>query len=251
MRLRQLLLVHPSRGFRGLIKKFIFAEFNDVEIVETDTCQAALAQALTSPFSAVLSSVDADLEAAHAFMLRLKESPPNARTPFIALCAEECRKTNAGGPGKLFEHLVHIRQRPADLIQKLNEVCNPRRMRKDARFYLPNAVLIIGSGHLQAKGRLINISRGGVLVELRTDAPQLLVKSALALTLRPDPASGMPGIENLNGKLLRIDVADWHPDNTPVAMRVTFLFTGLTADNQTLLETLLVQAEEDQAREGD
>ena len=138
---------------------------------------------------------------------------------------------------------MHIRVRPGDLIQTLNQVCNPRDMRKNQRFYLPNTEIAIHSGNLQVDAKLINISRGGVLIEINTYAPELLMKTDITLHIQvPTPAETFD-VTDLKGKLLRVEVADWHADNTPVTMRVTFLFTKMSSQTQNQLEALLLHAQ--------
>ena len=246
MQFRQILLVHPSRGFRGLIKKFVFAEFSDIEITETDTTEEALRLAGSRAFNAVLAAGDADARFTMDFMTSLKESRCNPQTPFIVLCEKECGKIPQAEQKERFEHVVHIRLRPADLIRKINEVCNPRQLRKDERFYLPNARLAVAGGDLLAEAELINISRGGVLVEMRTDAPELLMMNDINLNLQVPTPSQAFDIPHLKSKLLRLSVADWHADKTPAAMRVTFLFSDLEPQTQSRLYGLLEQAQYDQ-----
>ena len=249
MRFRQILLVHPSRAFRGLIKKFLFAEFNDLKITESDTTEEALHLADQQAFNALLAGGDANPEVVLDFMTNLKKCHLNERTPFIVLCELECSNMQQEQLSECFEHVVHIRIRPSDLIRKIDEVCNPRQMRRDERYYLPNSTLSVTGGGLQVEAKLINISRGGVLVELNTNAPELLMKSDIILNLKAATPSRTFDIKNLKSKLLRLNVASWHADNTPVSMRVTFLFGDLEPRTQDLLQVLLHQAQKDQRQE--
>lgn len=251
MQFRQILLVHPSRGFRGLIKKFVFAEFSDIEITETDSTEEALRLAASRTFNAVLAAGDADPRVTYSFMTDLKESRCSSQTPFIVLCEQDCGKIPQPNQVERFEHVVRIRLRPADLIRKINEVCNPRQLRKDERYFLPNARLAVTGGGLQAEADLINISRGGVLAEMRTHAPELLMKNDINLNLQVSTPSQAFDINQLKSKLLRLSVADWHADNTPVAMRVTFLFSDLELQTQSQLYGLLEQAQYDQRQGAD
>ena len=217
-----------------------------MEITESDTIEEALNKANSQTFSAVLAAGNSDPSAARDFMKQLKDSLYNARTPFIVLCEEDCGKTSRTKHMDWFEHVVHLRLRPADLIKKIDEVCNPRQMRRDERFYLPNTTISVTGDDFQIEARLINISRGGVLVEMSTNAPAMLMKNDIRLNLYVQTPSQSFDIRNLRSKLLRLYVATWHEDNTPAAMRVTFLFADLEPQTRSLLQALLEQARHDQ-----
>lgn len=245
MRMRNILLVHPTRSIRALIKKYVFAELGDVEFVEAENGENALAELNMNPFDTVVATAELrDIPSAE-LRAKMAETTHNAATPFIVLSEDE----NGADQKKLlqqgFEHVVQIRVRPAELIQKINAVCNPRSWRRDRRYYIPKTKVILQADTTQIEGSLINISRGGLLMELISYEPELLMRADIHLTVRIPGPNGFYDIGGLPCKLSRLNITEWHLNNSPAAMRATFIFLELLAEQSDQLEQVLQLAVED------
>jgi|GEM_PF-1640375 len=245
MRIRQILLVHPNRSIRALIKKYVFAELSDVAIVETETAENAMAELNIQPFDVVIASAGLTDMPALDLKCKLAATNHNSTTPMIILSEHENGDDQAQLISSGFEHVVRIRVQPAELIHKIDEVCNPRMWRKDKRFYIPGAGVDIHVQGTVIEGSLINISRGGVLVELITYDPETLMKSDIHLTLHFQGVSSSHEIDELACKLLRVNVTEWHPGNHPAVIRATFVFLDLPEDKIDQIERVLQIATED------
>jgi hypothetical protein len=145
--------------------------------------------------------------------------------------------------------VVQIRVRPADLIQKINEVCNPRQWRRDKRYYIPDTKVILEDDASRVEGSLINISQGGLLMELITYEPEMLMHHDLHLTLRIPGPSDFCDIRRLPGKLSRLNIVEWHLNHAPAAMRATFIFLEMPQEMSDQLEQILQLAVEDKVVE--
>ena len=245
MQVRKILLVYPSRAYRGLIRKFIFSEFCDAQITEAGSGSEAADCLRSQSFNIVLvARQPGDMSAADV-QRAAAETDVNGQTPFVLL--------NDDGQGNMvsgcadFSHVVHIRLRPSELIDKINLLCNPRSWRKDARFHLPGVAVTIKSGRLEAEATLINVSKGGLLVDMRTHAPELLMHNDLSLELRGSAGPARIEIVGLTCKLARLNVTRWHPDNTPVAMRASFVFQDIGSAAEDKLDKLLSAARTENA----
>lgn len=245
MRIRKLLLIHPSRSIRALIEKFIFAELNDIEMAEADCGLCALEKIDQKNFDIIIFSEllkDMDLK---EFESHKKRSTFNGRTPLIVLSENESAQSRDELERQGFEHVVQIRVRPADLIEKINAVCDPRQWRKDTRYHIPHATIIVSSPNRMIEASLINVSRGGVLVELTTEDPCELMNGGLSLTLQIPISDSTSVIGDLTTKLLRIETVAWSPDHVPKTMRGTFIFVDLNPGPKRKLEELIQMAKED------
>ncbi len=246
MRIRQILLIHPKRSIRALIKKFVFAELSDTEILETENCETALAELNKRPFDVVIANGQLVDMTAGDLKISLAQTNHNSKTPFIILIEDENDADEDVLIQKGFEHIVHIRVRPADLIEKINHLCNPRAWRRDTRYHLPDANVTIDIWGTKTEATLINISKGGVMVELNTFQPDLLMKNDISITLRAPTPSGLATISDLTCKLSRLNVTAWHPNNSPAAMRATFIFVDPGEGALNELEEILRTAREDE-----
>lgn len=245
MRIRQILLVHPNRSTRALIKKFIFSELSDVEFFECDNGCAALGELNMNPFDLVLITTRMLDMPAEELKSKLAETAHNELTPLIVLSEEE----NGDDQDRLhqlgFKHVVALRVRPAELIEKINQVCDPRMWRKDKRFYIPKTEVSIDVQGNALPASLINISRGGILLELITYSPELLMTSDLRVSLQIPEGDGARALSDLACRLLRVNVTEWQPNSCPAAMRVTFVFHELTKEQTAAMEEMLQSAVEE------
>ncbi len=245
MRIRQILLIHPTRPIRALINKYIFTELTDIEIVETDSWENALAELNMRAFNIVIF-IDQLIDTPAAdIRAKLAKTKHNTDTPFIVLTESESEEERDELIQQGFEHVVQIRISPADLIQKINRVCNPREWRKDKRYHIPKFKVTIDQGGVETEASLINLSMGGISVELTTHHPDFLMKNDIQFTLRIPTPSDFHEIPNLTCKLSRLNVTEWHPDNSPSAMRAAFVFVDITESTRSEMEQFLRMANED------
>jgi DNA-binding response OmpR family regulator len=245
MRIRKLLLIHPSRSIRALIKKYIFSELSDIEVNEADSGQQALDQTRQKNYDVIIAAEQLKDTKLKQFKTDLETTAPNGHTPLIIISESESVHARNHLVQQGFDRVVQIRLRPADLIAKINAVCNPRQWRKDARYHIPNAsVMVLSSGH-RNPAALINISKGGVLVEMDTDTPSTLLLGELCLELNIPIPGSTAVVKDLKAKLLRIEAVAWTSNYVPKTLRGTFVFTDLKSEARGKLEELMQMAKED------
>jgi CheY-like chemotaxis protein len=244
MRIRKLLLVHPSRSIRGLIKKYVYAELSDIEIIEAESGRQAIDRMAAQQFDIVACTDRLKDVALTDLKTQEQGTPTNRRTPFVVVSESESAHTRNELVSQGFDHVVQIRVRPADLILKINKLCDPRNWRRDTRYHIPSMHVTINMHQHAVDAFLINISLGGILVELATDQPHLLMQNGVDLTLQILLADGPATIEGLKGKLLRLELIKWTPDRVPAAMRATFMFEELNPGTRDKLQELFQMAKE-------
>jgi hypothetical protein len=217
-----------------------------MDIVEIENSQVALAALQEKQFNIILISNRINDISLADFQTAKTGTRTNSQTPIIVLAENDDHGLHEENDLKDFNHVVQMRARPAELINKINFLSNPRDMRKEDRYYIPNAKVSVNGAGMETDAKLINLSRGGILVELLTYVPELLMKNDISLTLNVSADLHQFNIPMLKGKLLRLHVTNWHPDNTPVAMRASFVFVDLDEEVRNILETLLELAKNDQ-----
>jgi DNA-binding response OmpR family regulator len=247
MRIRKLLLIHPSRSTRALIKKYVYSELSDIEFHEADCGRQALESMDPENFDVIISTdqlKDMDVTDLKAGQ---KSTRANQHTPLIIISESESRQARNELVEQGFDRVVQIRIRPAELIHKINALCNPRDWRRDTRYHIPGMQVTVAVRQAQIPAFLINISMGGLLVELNSEHPELLMTSDVHLTLQiPGPRPPGPAqITGLRGKLLRLEVIQWQPDLAPAVMRTTYIFQDLKGGPRDRLAELLQMARDD------
>ncbi len=247
MRIRRLLLIHPSRSTRALIMKYVYSELSDIEILEAESGRQALEEMVASGFDIIVCSdqlKDMDIT---ELKTSLQATPANGHTPLVVISESESGHVRNELASRGFDRVVQIRVRPADLIYKINTLCDPRHWRRDTRYHIPGMGAVIGKHNQKIEAFLINISIGGILVEMTTDHPELLMRDGVEITLKISLPDGLDGIEGLKAKLLRLESVLWKPDFTPVVLRATFVFSELQEAHRKKLEELLKLAQADKS----
>lgn len=245
MRIRKILLVHPSRSTRGLIKKYIFSELNDTEIFDALNGQDALKQLSAECFDVIIASDQLKDIRLTEFRTGLTATPANGHSPLIMISESESKHVRNELVALGFDRVAQIRIRPADLIRMINAVCDPRAWRKDTRYHIPSVGVTIRTPQDAIEATLINISMGGLFVELDTQRPDNLLKGSFNITMQIPLPERRVIISGLKSKLLRLEVVTWNPDLTPASMRATFVFTGLEREPRNKLTELIQMAGQD------
>jgi CheY-like chemotaxis protein len=245
MRIRKLLLVHPGRSIRGLIKKYVYAELSDIDIIEAESGRQALEQMAIQRFDIVACTDRLKDMALMDLKTQQQDTPKNSHIPFVVVSESESAQDRNDLVAQGFDQVVQIRVRPADLTHRINTLCDPRSWRRDTRYHIPSMRVTIGIHPHTIEASLINISMGGILVELTTDLPHLLMQNGVEITLQIPLTGGPVTIDGLKGKLLRLEMIKWTPDLVPAAMRATFMFEALSTGSRNKLQELFHMAKED------
>ena len=245
MRVRKLLLVHPSRSTRGLIKKYVLSELGDIEISEAQSGSDARAVFQAGRFDVIIAADELKDMSITEFKQGLQTAMQNNFLPLIIISESESAHVRNELVEQGFDRVVQIRLRPSDLIRKINAVCDPRTWRKDARYHLANVKATIEAKDRQAEAKLINISKGGILVELTCEQPSLLMGDQIRIDLTVDINEGRGNIDGLTARLSRIEVLGWESTGKPNRMRVTFIFADLPDGPKGKLDELLKMAKEE------
>jgi CheY-like chemotaxis protein len=245
MRVRRLFLIHPIRSTRGLIKKYIFSELGDIEVSEAQSGSEAAFALKTKRFDVIIAADELKDMSIAEFRQELLAVMPKNALPLIIISESESPHVRNELVEQGFDRVVQIRLRPSDLIHKINAVCDPRAWRKDARYHLANVKATIEAKDRHAEATLINISRGGILVELACEQPSLLMSEQIRIGLSIDINDGQGSIDGLTARLLRIEVLEWESAGKPNHIRATFIFIDLPGGPKGKLDELLKMAREE------
>ncbi len=245
MRIRKLLLIHSGRSTRALIKKYIYSELSDTEINEADSGESALSQIASGQFDVIITAEYLDDMGLDVFASELETIKPDGREFLIVISDSEDSQAREDLVQQGFEHVVQTRLRPSDLIKQVNAVCDPRKWRKDARYHIPNAAVTISTPIQKMDATLINISMGGLYVELTTTEPSALMNGGLTLTLQIPLPGTTARIGGLKTKLLRVEAVAWTKGHLLNTMRATFVFVDLEPGTANKLEELIQMAKEE------
>jgi hypothetical protein len=219
MLFRRLLLIYPIHATRYLLKNYILGELPDLKISDVDDIAAADSLLRSESFDVIVVSSQSDVRD----LRNLGDD-----LPIIVLAEKESVVMQNDKPINGFYRVVELRKRPMDIIHSINDACNPRHRRKAPRYHIPNTGVLIHNGNLSVRGTVINISTGGMLVELTIDNASLILAGALSITLNIAEHEGCSEIGELNCKLLRMEILKWKENYEPSHLYATFVFVNLS-----------------------
>lgn len=228
-----------------MMERLILAEYGDVEIMQSSNGRDALLNLTKHSFDLVVCNTDLEDISISELRLEMIECPSeNKYTEIIALAesTDDLQELIAAG----FKHLIILPFDPASLIDKINQVCDPRKWRQNDRFYIPDSKVSIEVWGMEADARMINISLGGVLVEVSGDRSELLLQNNPKLSLKVRTPGFSYDIRNLPSKLDRLNVIQWNKNHKPTTMRVAYIFLGLDENSTIELEQLFQLVKETQ-----
>lgn len=245
MRIRQLLLVHPSRSIRAVIEKYILAEGGDIEITSCENGENALNVLGEKWFDLVITNNELADMPLHDIKNNFEAHAQNKQIGIIALAGgrnpeDSARLVRAG-----LANFISPPIDPKDLIGKINQICNPRKWRESERFHIPGSEVVISVWGMEAVSSLINISQGGVLVEVSGDRSELLLQNNPKLDLRIKTPGGYYDIKCLPAKLVRLTAIAWNENYKPNAMQVAYVFLDLESETASELDQIIQLACED------
>jgi CheY-like chemotaxis protein len=227
-----------------MVKKMMLAEFDDVAITESDAGLDALYQLAAKRFELLISECQLTDMPVTELQNRVKTHSINKDTQVIVLGGDDADEKM----DRLAETgLLHWVETPIDagvLIGKINEICDPRKWRETERFHIPDSKAVLNVWGMEAGARLINISLGGVLIEVSGDRSELLLQNDPKITLRIKSPGDYYDIKDLPCRLTRLDVIEWDNNHKPIAMRAAYVFLELNSTSRMELEQLIMMAKE-------
>lgn len=219
MLFRRILLIHARHATRYLLRNYILGELPDLRISDVDDIVAANSLIQSERFDVIIVSSQFDCRELRTVGDDL---------PIIILSEKDSDVVQNDKPDNGFYRVVELRKRPMDIIYNINVVCNPRQRRKAPRYHIPDTQVLIHNYSLSVRGTVINISTGGVLVDLTIDDDSWILEGALFITLKFTEHEGCSEISELNCKLLRMEILNWKENYKPNHLQATLVFVNLS-----------------------
>lgn len=240
MRLRRILVAHPTKIIRNMIKNQILSEFTDVVVLEAPFEARAVDFLEAHEVDVVVGEVRLLIE--NGLLKGIRALPTGAQLPVIGIHVHGAPAYQAELQAEGVMCCLDIPFSSLDLKQAINVACNPRTWRSSERIHIPEVMVILHAEDRDMAATLINISRGGLLCEVTHDGLPLELLRTLSLTVLLSRPDFTLEVKQLHGRLSRLDANSWKDDGAVAVMRLAFLFTDLTDRTLGLIEQLLGMA---------
>ncbi|OGR03552.1 MAG: hypothetical protein A2511_15680 [Deltaproteobacteria bacterium RIFOXYD12_FULL_50_9] len=240
MRLRRVLVVHPTQIIRNMIKNQILSEFTDVVVLDAPFEARAVELLEVHEFSAVVCDVRLLID--KGVLKCIRGVAGGANLAVIAVCGPGSPTCEAELQKSEVKTALQIPFTSLELKQAIDTACNPRAWRRSERIHIPDVMVSLHAEGRDLQAVLINISSGGLLCEVEYDGRPLEVLKIWRLTIELAGPDFMITIKQLTGRLSKLAASSWQPDGTVAIMRLAFLFTELNERTQSLIDQLLAMA---------
>jgi len=239
---RQILIVESSPVMRWIIQSAILANLGDTLVVEASDGEEALALADQKRFDLILSAWEMPKLDGVQLFHKLSQLPEQKRIPFVLLTSKSQRESLKKVTDAGISEYLNTPFEPAVLIEIINRLCNPLKLRTSTRFSIPGSQVVIEQGSHRYNATLVNISLGGLLCDLAfVDSFKFAAPGAITVAF---PESFNLKAENLYAALVNMSVLSFCADHTPKEIRVAYKFITVTDDARTALQNGFRLAEE-------
>jgi DNA-binding response OmpR family regulator len=242
MSVRNVLIVHDSKVIRNRLKYYVLTEFDSVAVSEGASGEEAVQKCKEQRFEVVLCGKEISGVSGIALYKKMQALAIIPEGSFIFLTA-------TGTPENIKEFIeqgiAHYMVFPftaRELRDKINLVCDPRRLRIYERTYIPDTKVIIHSKYEDIDADVVNLSANGVSCDVVYSNDQHHFFGSTRITIQFPAEYNSVRVENVACKILRLHIMTWKNDGTPEHVHAAWQLLGLSAQNRKVIEEVLEES---------
>ncbi|MDH4121088.1 MAG: response regulator [Deltaproteobacteria bacterium] len=235
MRFRNILLVHPARTVREMMRSYCYGELDDVRVKEAESAQQAKTLLSEQAFHLVISALELDSMDASGILGVLRQTALNSQTPLLVVSASSDTQKLVRLQEKGIHHIQTIPVSPWDFAHKVNQLCDPRGWRGLRRIQVEGATARLHSPQGDFSTHQSNASLGGVALESTLEGPHPDYFQVHSVTLRFPTGTGEDVIGPLKVRLLQVQLF-YGKSDAPEITRTSWAFTSLAQGDKVRLE---------------
>jgi CheY-like chemotaxis protein len=242
-----MLIVNASHILQKIISAYVSTELSDVIITTASTTAEGLNLLKSRKYDIVLSSLEmADMDGLE-LRWEMSKTGLNADTPFIIMTstATPAQKEKLAQEG--VKHALYAPYTSQDLARVVNLACDPRGMRRQKRYSIPETTASFSGGLSTTAIRVVNLSLTGLLMELpyREDLASHRGISTLALTFPRE--FGGETAPDLEAVACRTWVLSWRNPEVPEVLRIAWKFVKIPPAAEVIMERVMDEADRQHA----
>lgn len=240
--LRYILLIHESKTIRAIIRNYVMSELSDVSIVEVSSPQQSLEEFDDIRYDIVFSGREMSGMDGFTLIRELRSSSLNSETPFVMVSSGTVTEEILSRLEEGKEFYLTMPFSPHDLSILVNNLADPRRLRRFERVSIVGAV---GQLHLEngdLEGEIVNISENGVLCDVINKEGHNDILRDLHMSIFFPMRYEHVAVKDVWCKLLRIVVLSWGPNNFPERLRIVWQFIDMAEVESEKLQGVIDKA---------
>lgn len=238
MKYRSILLIHESSLIRKLLKGYILSELDDVKITEAKLKHEVKLILETQKIDIILSG-NRMKEFDSSFVLESRNNCSlNIETPLVILTSTKTDSNIEELREKGIQHYVFPPHSSSELISKINELYDPRKLRVEPRYFVPGTQALIHLESNDIRTKVINISKKAIRCELKLNEINESILKANYISLQFPDEYGSVMIKDIWSKILNVKVLSWNKDLTAKTFQAVWLFEDFGESKNEFLEVL-------------
>lgn len=223
---RKILVVDPSQSLRKIVRSLILANIGDAEVVEAENDIAAAQLLKKLEPNILLFTWESSEDGWGTFFAEVQKAADGKKLFAILMTMRDSPTTM----DKLRSHPVDgeltIPCSGDELVEIVNRICNPVRLRTAARYSLPETTALVAQGGNVFQAEVINLSAGGLLCDIFSPAAYGWQNPAIiAADFLVDGKKF--SVSNIESSAVRMTVLHFGTDNIPEKVRVAFKFNAV------------------------
>ena len=241
MNYRKILLIHESPVIRNLIRRYILSEFNDIQILDCRSGDDACRLIYQSKFDLIFSGFQLSGTTAVDMFKLVRVAPHNKTTPFIVITSTNTdRNIREVLESGITDYLVSP-VTAADLRDKINELSDPRKLRTQARFNIPNIRVTVHFESGDIKANVINLTKSSLLCELdyQEDFADLLHSCYLTVKFPVEYSCAV--VPDVWCRVLKINVTSWDKEHVAQGVQIVWQFLEIPEESAIIWNQVLTQ----------
>jgi response regulator of citrate/malate metabolism len=225
---RKLLIVHDSTVVRNILKGYILSENPDIEVIQANNSMEADEMILNQKFHIIICGQFLKGISGIELNTIRNTSQHNASTPFIVFTSSKEQRNINELKENGINHILLTPFQSGILKDLLDKVCDPRKLRSQPRYNVPNidvSFMVYGE---KIHGKAINISKTSILLEaeFKNNYPDLLGPLSISIEFPLEYKSII--INDINCRILNSKVLNWYPNDRPKKLQLVLMFNRMS-----------------------
>lgn len=241
MGLREILIAHPMEPIRKVLKQQILAEYSDIHIRDVDS-GTELIKALTKKIDCIFSYNDLPDMKFPVLVACIRANEVNTRTPVIPIISKDSLVKKNMLEKEGFVNILEFPE-PVSVLKKIiDKVSDIRTGRIYKRYNIQDAVVIFHEMNEEVEAELINISKGGLLCNLKYKKQSLYLFQKNLVTVMISLPKFFE-IRYVVCKLVNLHIIWDEKKNEPDILRMALRFSYISEENKESIDNLIEMAE--------
>lgn len=242
---RNVLIIHESAVVRNLLSSYILSELSDVKISQANHPLKAIEEIKEKQFNVILTPQFLRKFSGVELFEIAKCSDLNRNTAFVVMTSSSDQRSINDIKEKGVQHILKAPFQAADIGALINEICDPKKLRRQDRFNVPGTKASFTLYNELISADVVNISRNSILCEFSLKNYILDLFRPLSIDIYFPEQYKKSHIENVECKILQYKGIGASDSSLPEKVQLVLIIQNMESENRLALESTLKMVEED------